>query len=158
MRHQKSRGRTQFLGCERRLHSEISSGRRTARRDKPAFEATYSQSSTPAVVRRGAPLGFIFFLIFRVSKPTTPPQPNDHLLPPNAARQHCRFRKTCTREGRTALFTSPWAVISQYASPPFLKPRRLRPAVAASPPSIVRDLKFERLPRQDNFQTQASPD
>jgi len=61
------------------------------------------------------------------------------------ARQHKRFRKTCTRKGRAALFTNPREVISPYASPPSLKPRRLHPAAASAP--IAKDRKFERLPR-----------
>jgi len=42
------------------------------------------------------------------------------------------------------------------SQPPSLKPRRLRLAAASAP--IVRDLEFERLPRQGNLQTQAAPD
>ena len=66
-----------------------------------------------------------------------------------------RFRKMCIRKGRTALFTNPRAVISPCASPPSLKPRRLRPAAASAP--IVRDLEFERLPRLGNLRAQAAP-
>jgi len=55
--------------------------------------------------------------------------------------------KTCTRESRTALFTDPRAVISPYASPPSLGPRRLRPA-AASAPSTGTQLRKTAPPRQ----------
>ena len=72
--------------------------------------------------------------------------------PPHAARQHKLSRKTCTREGRIALFTGPRAVISPYASPPSLKPRRFRPAAASA--LIARGIIFERLTR--NLQTSNS--
>ena len=56
--------------------------------------------------------------------------------------------------GAKCAIHDPRAVISPYPSPPSLKPRRLRPAAASAP--IVRDLKFERLPRQGSLQTQAA--
>ena len=123
---------------------------------------TLSSGSLYAVVRRSAPLGSVFFLIPRTSGLTQPVdgatstcalgdvrQPNDHLPPPHAARQHKRFRKRALE--RAELRYSRDLGQSSRRMPARLPLNRDACARPPRAPPVVSDLKFEKHPRLGTF-------